>query len=464
MNDHIQNLDRVRAIVGWSVAAFIALLPLHVVSVDIGFSLKPWMLPLGVGIVGLVMMRANPLRAVPRLALLGVAIMLLVGFLAAFGSADPTRAFRHVLALIIAALALLLVSSVPRVPYLGVAIRIGAIAMAIVAIGTAMLVTSGALPIENLMKANGIVAPMADVVYGDIVVVNVLHVDSNFAAMYAVVWLFLLLAFPAERWFGRYSDSAIIGGLLVVLGITVSKTGAVAVVVAVFAFFATYVAFRVARREVSLPNISFSVILVIAVALSSALALADGADGSHEIAHGMEKRARQFTSEFDRFEGMLASIGLGGGSRGSDDSDEDFPVEPDAGYGADRSGQWRTYFEDFRSNPILGTGLGTPSKPVGYAHNAILEAAGGSGFAGPIGYVMFWVAGLIALVSLIRRRTDLIALVGAVGALFVGSMFLTTNYEPIVAVVLGLVFAQSSVMEGTRETEEIGTLEHSLEI
>ncbi len=58
---------------------------------------------------------------------------------------------------------------------------------------------------------------------------------------------------------------------------------------------------------------------------------------------------------------------------------------------------------------------------------------------GLAGWLTVWVAVGFALRGLVPQHRSALPLVGAVGVVFMASLFLSTNYEPIVAVVFALV-------------------------
>ena len=401
-------------VVQWLAFAFVVLVPVHVVSADVGFSLKLWFIPLIIGLTIAVRDVINTAFNLPRAMQIGIVFMGVGGVLGILNSADQTAAIRHLIAIGIAVAVLLFVMIVKKIPYLGVAVRLGALMMASATVIEALLVMPGWVSVETLQKGNAFVGQLAEVAYGDIILVTGVHHDSNFSALYAAVWLFLVLAFPAERFFRRRGDGVVIGLLAVQLVLSLSKTGLLSLLIAIAA---TAVMYRIVKgwRNV---RPAIAVALLTFVSVSAVLLIVDATDGEHDIAHGLRKRGGQVLIEADQ------AIGLATGGKVQVDS---------------RAAIWRRYTRDFLDYPITGTGLGTPTIGSPYAHNAPLEAAGGSGVLGVAGWLLLWGSVGIALKRLVLEHPEALALVGAVGVVFVASLFLSTNYEPIVALVFGIV-------------------------
>ncbi len=409
-----QRAGRSMVVAQWAATAFIALVPIHVVSIDIGFELKPWFIPLLIGLGAAVVPVLKTALGLPRAIQVGVLAMVVGGVLGILASADQVRATRHLIALGIALSAMLLLITVRRIPYIGVAIRFGAIAMTGAVVIEALLVMPRWVTVETLQRGGTFVGQLAEVAYGDIILVTGTHGDSNFSALYGATWLFLVLAFPAERFFNRRADGAIMGLLVIQLFLSLSKTGLLSLISAIIA---TFVAYRMMRGWRSVrPAIAAGLIAFLGV--SGVLLITDATDGNHDIAHGIRKRGGQVLLEVD------AALGLVTGE----------PVAP-----LDRAGIWKGYIEDFANHPLTGTGLGTPTVRPQYAHNAALEAAGGSGVLGLAGWLTVWIVVGLALKRLVLQHREALPLVGAIGVVFVASLFLSTNYEPIVAVVFALV-------------------------
>ncbi len=411
----------------WAAFAFVILVPVHVVSVDIGFSLKFWFIPL---LLGLAAASRDVLRAtldLPRVLQIGIVLMGVGGALGILGSADRTAATRHLIALGIAVSVMLFLMTVKKIPYIGLAVRLGALAMGSAAVIEAFLVMPGWVSVETLQKGSAFVGQLAEVAYGDIVLVTGTHNDSNFSALYGAVWIFLLLVFPAERYFRRRGDAVVIGLLSVHLLLSLSKTGLLALLVAIAA---TAVMFRIVgewrnvRPAIATALITFS-------GVTGILLIVDATDGHHDIGHGLRRRGGQVLVEADEAFGLAT---------GGDVNAEG------------RAAIWRRFADDFLDNPLTGTGLGTPTTGAPYAHNAPLEAAGGSGVLGIAGWFLVWGSVGLALKRLVYEHYEALALVGAVGVVFVGSLFLSTNYEPVVALVFGIVLAphlpKSAVLDG----------------
>ncbi len=400
----------------WSAFAFVVLVPVHALSVDVGFELKLWFVPLLVGLVVAVRDVVRSALDLPRAMQIGIVFMGVGGVLGILSSADETAATRHLIAIGIAVSVMLFVMTVKKIPYLGVAVRLGALMMASATVIEALLVMPRWVSVETLQKGSAFVGQLAEVAYGDIILVTGTHHDSNFSALYGAVWLFLVLAFPAERFFRRRGDGVVIGLLGVQLLLSLSKTGLLSLLIATAA---TAVMYRVVKGWRNAKP-AIAVALITFVSVTGVLLIIDATDGEHDIAHGLRKRGGQVLIEADQAGGLIT-----GGA-----------VQADG-----RAAIWRRYTRDFLDNPVTGTGLGTPSTGDPYAHNAPLEAAGGSGILGAAGWFLLWVSVGLALKRLLRTNPEALALVGAVGVVFVASLFLSTNYEPIVALTFGIVLA-----------------------
>lgn len=398
----------------WSAFAFVVLVPVHVVSLDVGFSLKPWFIPLFIGLVAGAVAVVRAALDLPRLMQIGIVLIGVGGVLGLLESANQTRALRHLFAVGIAFAVLLLLIAVRKIPFIGVAFRIGAILMTSAVVVEALLVMPRWVDIATLQKGGAFVGQLAEVAYGDIMLVTGVHTDSNFSALYAAAWLFLVLAFPAERFFTKRWDGVIVAMLVLQLVLSLSKTGLISVLVAIVA---TALAWRIYRswRNVR-PVVAAGLIAFLSV--SAVLLITDATDGHHDIAHGLRKRGGQVLIEADR------AIGLATGAQVDADS---------------RAAIWRKYFKDFVHHPLTGTGFGTPTVETNYAHSAPLEAAGGGGVLALAGWVAMWTAVGLALKRLVREHRQALALVGAAGVVFMASLFLSTNYEPIVAVLFAIV-------------------------
>jgi len=398
----------------WAAFGFVVLVPVHVVSVDLGFEFKLWFIPLLVGLAASAGSVIKAALALPRAMQAGIVLMGVGGVLGFLNSADQTRAIRHLIAVGIVVSVMLLVMAVKKIPFLGVAFRIGAISMVSATVIEALLVMPRWVSVETLQRGGAYVGQLAEVAYGDIILVTGTHGDSNFSALYGATWLFLVLAFPAERFFRRRSDGIIVGMLVLQLILSLSKTGLVSLTAAVFATAVAYRAFRSWRNV----RPAVAVGLIALVGVGGLLLITDATDGHHDIAHGLRKRGGQVLLEADSALGLFTGETL---------------------TALDRAGIWKGYIEDFADHPFTGTGLGTPTKRPQYAHNAALEAAGGSGILGLTGWIIVWAVVWLSLMRLVRRHPQAPALVGAVGVVFMASLFLSTNYEPIVGLVFGIV-------------------------
>jgi O-antigen ligase len=286
--------------------------------------------------------------------------------------------------------------------------------MAAAVIVEALLVMPRWVDVATLEQGNAFVGPLAEIAYGDIILVTGVHDDSNFSAMYAALFMFLVLAYPSEKWFGRRGDGVVMGLLVIQLTLSLSKSGLLALLVAILL---AYLFFRVARlwRNVR-PAVAAGLVAFLSV--SSVLLILDATDGHHDIAHGLRRRGGQVLDEAENLGGLAT-----GGAVNADS----------------RAAVWRRYTEEFLENPLTGTGFGPPVEGDTYAHNAALEAAAGAGVMGLAGWSMMWAAAALALWRLVRGRAEILPLVGAFGVAAMMSLFLSTNYEPSIALVFALV-------------------------
>ena len=400
----------------WAAAVFVVLVPIHGLYLDIGFSFKPWFLPLLIGLAAGFVGVVKAALGLPRVLQIGIALVAVGGVLGMLNSANQGSAVRHLIAIGIAVSVMVLLMSVERIPYLGVAVRTGALIMVTAVIVEALLVMPHWVAVETLETGTSYLGPLAEIAYGDIILVTGTHDDSNFSAMYAAVFLFLMLAFPAERWFNRRADGIMIGLLVVQLFLSLSKTGLLAVGVAIGV---TYLFYRGARQWRNAKP-SFAAGLIAFLGVGSVLLVVDATDGEHDIAHGLRKRGGQVLIEAEQAAGLAT-----GGAVNADS----------------RAAIWRRYGQDFLDNPLTGIGYGPRVAGYTYAHSAPLEAAAGAGVLGLAGWLAMWTAVALTLWRLVRARPETLPLVGVFGVVTMSSMFLSTNYEPIVGLVFGIILA-----------------------
>ena len=286
------NLDA-QGITEWCATVFIATVPIHVVSLDLGFRLKIWFVPLLVGIAVTIPRLPTVVRGLPRIVRFSLLLMVLGGSLGMFASDNMVKALRHEIALLIAMAALFLIVAVGRIPYLGEALRLGALCMVTTSAVVAALALGSFVDVDALEQGSSVVGQLAEVAYGDMVVVSGSHVDSNFGALYAAVWLFLIAAVPAKRWFGRRADGAIVGLLLLQLVLTVSKTGAIALGAGSLVFLAVACFVRQTDR---VPIAGVYVFLSFAIVGGVVLGF-DVRDGHGNLKYSLQKRGDQIAVE-----------------------------------------------------------------------------------------------------------------------------------------------------------------------
>ena len=412
-------------------------MPIHGVFVRAGLAVKPWFIPLGIAVVALLLAtrRIRPaLRAMGWWVGGGLGLLLasaLVGVVAA--ASGRMVALRHGGGVLLVALVVAVIAAAPRIPHLGVMLRIGAIAMAGAALVQAIALYAGWVSVASLMWDSRFAEQAAEVTAAGVLVVNGTHVDSNFAALYATTWLFLIAAYPADRWFGRVGDGVVAGLLLVQLVLTASKGGWIALIVGSLFVVGGRLASRRRRSSEVWTTVGVA-IGTVAVALAL-VALADANDDRSELANNVSTRIDQFGVEVGRFTDLVAVVlpDVSGADLGSRD--------PEAPENDDRSEIWLVYARAFEAHPLAGVGYGVSAEGYSYAHNAPLESAAGGGVAGLAGWVMLAAGMVMATVANIRRSPQAWPLAAALVAVGVGSMVLTTNYEPLLGLVIGLTVA-----------------------
>ena len=309
---------------------------------------------------------------------------------------------------------------------IGWILALGAVVMAIATILQAWLLYSGSITVAELTWNTTFAGQAAEVTRAGVLVVNGVHVDANFSALYAATWIFLVLAHRAEPWFGAAADGAVVGLLVVQLLLAASKGAVLAVILGGLAVVALSLSNRRVWRSGGLVVCAAAAATVLVAGLITVAV--DAADGDSDLASNLEIRADQVTGELGRFTDLVAIV-IPDASNGADGGE---------GGAEDRAAIWLEYGRAFRDAPVTGMGYGVLADGYSYAHNAVMEAAAGGGIAGIAGWVLL-VVGLGAL-SVHNTRTDprSIPIVGALVVVLVGSLVLTSNYEPVLGLVIGL--------------------------
>ncbi len=409
--------------------ALLALLPVHALAPDVGVALKPWLVVLAVAVVVLWRDLLPALRALPVAVRLGGAL-LLVGGLAGLVARPSLLAARHLVALG-AVLLLVVVWQVVRPSRAAtlVALRIGAVLIVLPALVESMLLLAGRRSGLVLDGVDGLVAPLGAVVYGDILVPHGLHVDSNFLALYAATWVFLLLGHRPPGRTGTL-DAVLVGGLLATIVVSLSRGGVIALLVA----GVVWLLVRPGRR---LPGRAWGVALLSLAAATALVVAADAVDGVDDLGRSVLKRVDATHDEGGSLLGGLGSLG-----GGYDDAEVAEELAEYTQWSPPRSVLWAAYADAATDHPVTGIGFGTGSVEFrNYAHNVLLEAGAGGGVAALMGTVLLGIGGVVALGGRrpLDRRDAAVAAAGA--AVLAGSMLLSTNYSPLVAVVLAMMLA-----------------------
>lgn len=409
-----------------TLQALVVLLPVHAVSAQVGFSLKPWFLPLGVLLVIDAPNIVRRLRALPRSVLAGWALTFLGAVAGAVAGPAPIVAGRHVAALGVVLLVVLVWPDAEAVPSaaIGGALRLAGLLIVVSALLESASLLSGTFVRPLLVGVPGMVEPVASVIYGDILVPHGLHVDSNFLALHAVVILFLLQAFPSKR-STTLRDAALCGLLGLTVLVAFSRSGFLALVVCGAAYV---VQRRRDFRQLVGPLAMAAVTMLIGATL---LIVVDVADGEAHIEYSVSKRVVQTVAESS---GLFAGLIDADAASTVFDTDLGEYVE----WSPPRSELWAAYLEAGLAHPLTGIGFGVGSVEfVDYAHNALLESFTGGGVVALAGLLLMW-AGAVHHAGWSGDRRH-VALGGAVFAFLVVSMFLTTNYSPLGGMLLGMI-------------------------
>jgi O-antigen ligase len=296
------------------------------------------------------------------------------------------------------------------------------------------------LSVSNLVWENSLAERAAEVTGAGVLVVNGLHVDANFSALYATTWVFLIMAYPAETWFRRWFDGVIVGLLIGQLVVSASKGAALALLVGGGFVLVGLVIRGGLRRFAMVPLLAAALTTIGVVGLLLAV---DTADGEAALRNNADIRWSQVAQEAGRASELWSVI--------LPDADEVqlTPIDAARPGAADRSQIWVTYGRTFRSEPLTGVGYGVTADGYSYAHNAPLESAAGGGIVGLVGWLVLLVGLVVLAVRNVRKSARGLALAAALLVVGVGSLVLTTNYEPLVGLAIGLTVAPH-LQEGLR--------------
>jgi O-antigen ligase len=421
-----------------ALAVLLVTLPIHAAAARVGFALKPWFLPL----LALGLLRRRHMgalaRTLPGWLAAGLAFTLVGAVVGLASGGAPVTAGRHLLALLLVTLlVLVMIDGLAHDRLVALSLRVAGFAMAGAATLEALAAVSSQASGFLMTGVPPVLQPLASVEYGVVLVARGLHHDSNFSALYAAAWIFLVLIFPlpAERRAAAVTgstkgppsrwDSALVGLLVVQAAVAFSRSGALALLVASLVYLWLRRLER-ARRSRARRRLSAGTVVGVVVAVFAVLVPADYSDGVGHLAAAAGRRASQL-GEGQQIVTELARE----------------PTEPRAApvTSGRRADIWRAYLGSLRADPMTGIGFGVGVRAYGsYAHNALLESAVGGGILALAGSIMLWVGAFMALWRRWSGDPDVPAVAGLLVATVISSLLLTTNFDPLT----GLVFALAS--------------------
>ena len=455
-------VDRVRLGAVLTVAT-LALLPVHNFAIDIGFALKPWIVTLAIATVLALPNLLRSLWDAPVLVRWGAIAMVMWGVITMATSEEPIVAFRHLLAigLGIALIGLWLSRTSVATRSVGIAVRISAIVVATFAIVESGVLISTGRDVSGLAGIPGFLGPLGELIYGDIPVANALHVDSNFAALYAVCWLFLIRMFPLSGSSWRRLDGMIQGLLLIQLAVAFSRSATLALAIGVVVVVVSLMVGKWPK-----PRLMIATTLITMILAGSVLVVADSTDEFGDLAYSAEKRLGQVGKEAGRIFTLIDSIipRSDGSGSGDDDPSRPEPIVGGSVVWQDRSTIWAAYIDTFQARPILGLGYGVQSQDIGYGHNLVLEAASGGGIISVAALALLWGGAIWAGVLRIRTSPAMPYILGGAATFLTVSFFITTNYEPLGCLFIALLISPPELPddpdEPTPETQAVSDMHY----
>ena len=356
----------------WLVVALVFVLPLHTVFVPLGISWKPFLVLLIV-VAGWDAFDGLRERRWPWHGPASIAIALFLAAMAvSWWGVPEVRSARLWLALGVGSALLLVFERALRsdgadrlvmrsIVWSAAAVAVSAIALSFVVVGA---VGGGGLDAIDGIPGVYRVAKAAYLEEGFVALTN-WHQDPGYAAAWMNLWAALVFVAWSRGWGFRrwWVNALVVGGLGVGTLMTMSRTGWLGFFVAL----AAASGFLILKDQMSVRPVA----RFVAVAVGSALLLVGllwvvdpqgvGSDLDDSIAY----RITQGTS-------------LGA------------PAE-EGGFGVQdtRSVVWPQYVSAFRSNPVLGIGLGTGWATPGMQepHNLGLQLLGESGIVGLLGFL-----------------------------------------------------------------------------
>lgn len=403
------------------------MLPLHTVFIPAHIALKPYLVLLAIlalwDVVDGIRERAWPWH--PKLSI--AAGVLLVAMVPGWRGLPDDRGIRLWLALLVGVVLILVVERALRSPGIDRLVMRSVLWSAVAVAGTAValsFVVTGALGDGTRAVIDSVpgvfrIGKAAYLDEGFIALTN-WHQDPGYAAAWMNLWAGLVVVLTFRGWgFPRWwLNALVVGGLGVGVFMTLSRTGWLGYVVALGV--SALVVFLSDRSALGRVLLFLASSVGVAVILVGVLWVTDPAGRDSDLGDAVAYRL-----------GQGASLG------------EPFVAfdDPDAAIPDSRSAVWTWYLDSFRSQPIIGIGLGAgwgddgPQEP----HNLGLQLLGEGGV---IGLLSFAAVGFVV----VRFGGGSI---GAVALLVVASSVVTQTvlFEPSLWFSGALYLGRSGISE-----------------
>lgn len=398
--------------------AMVAVLPLHTVFLSAWISWKPFLLLLlgliSVDLVDGARRRHWPYHRNASLALLGFGLVLLTGFPA---EQFRERFFQLGLAIAVGSMVMLvterrlrtagMIDSVLTVAFwTGALMGLTAVFFSLVDFGV-----FGADLMNGINELPGVfrISKPAYLEEGFIALTN-WHQDPGYGAAWTVLWASLALVASARgRATGSWFDGVVIGGLGFAVLMAFSRTGWLSLPLALGIVGVVLVKDRQVTSTWLFRRLGAAAL--VAVVLTAGMFVVDPPEVAGDVDLQFAFRLSQGWDLLADITGLFESSDVAFGDR----------FEPSE----ERADVWPEYWEMFRSNPVLGVGLGVgwlTNSILQEPHNLVLELLAESGIVGLLGF-----AGVLTVI--VRSGSGRVG-----GALlivaFLPSMTQTVLFEP----------------------------------
>ncbi len=396
----------------------VAVLPLHTVFLSAWISWKPFLVLLVLlicsDLVEAIRRRSWPYHRSVSLALLVFGLVLLVGY-----PSEPFRErfFQLGLAIAVGAMVMLVTERRLRTPgmidrtltvifWAGAAMGVTAVFFSLVDFG----VFGGDL-VNTINDLPGVfrTSKPAYLKDGFIALTN-WHQDPGYGAAWSVLWASLTLVASARgRATGSWVDGVVVGGLGFAVLMAFSRTGWLSLPIAMVIVGSSLV--RSGLVDLRWLARRIAVAAVVSIVLTGSMFVVDRSEVAGDVDLQFAFRLSQGWDLLADITGLFEPSDVAFGDR----------FEPSE----ERADVWPEYWEMFRSNPILGVGLGVgwlTNSILQEPHNIVLELLAETGVVGLVAFL-----GLMAvIVRSGRGRTAGAVLI----VTFLPSMTQTVLFEP----------------------------------